>query len=32
MNKIIKIPKKLLKKVNKDIFTSLSNLFEKKDF
>lgn len=30
MNKIIKIPKKLLKKVNKDIFTSLSNLFEKK--
>lgn len=30
MNKIIKIPKKLLGKVNKDIFISLSNLFEKK--
>ena len=30
MNKIIKIPKKLLEKVNKDIFISLSNLFGKK--
>ena len=30
MNKIIKIPKRLLEKVNKDIFISLSNLFGKK--